>query len=413
MEFRIDAKTARWRQVARDFANEVVRPIAAELDAQRNPADAWSWALVEEADRRGLRQAPAPAEYGGDDTSYLANTVMLEEIAAADVGSSVVIAQHWKYIHMIREIATPDQQRRWLTRIAENPRAVMAAAFTEPGAGSDNFLPYDAPGAGMQTRAERRDGGYVLNGMKHFISNGNRADVVLTFARTDPDGPLTSSVSLFLVGADNPGFSTGRVHDKTGERLANNAELLYRDAFVAEEDRLGEEGAAMVDVARLLRGSNTYAGACALGVARECYDRTMAFCRERVQGGKPIVEHENVGAYLADMYLNVDVARTYLWRAAWQAGSADTFEGKLGITPKLVVSERTFDSARKMMEVWGGRGVMKENGIEKLLRDAAIWLHSDGTNIVMRMKLMNNLRACGPGPELWDAVPTEAPAQMV
>lgn len=393
--------------MARDFADEVVRPLSAGLDAQVDPSDAWSWEIIEEASRRGLRQAPASPLHGGDDTSYFTNTVMLEEIAAADVGSAVVLAQHWKFLHMIREIGTADQEERWMARIAGNPRALLAAAFTEPSAGSDNLLPVTAPGAGMQTRAVRSDGGYVVNGMKHFISNANRADVVLTFARTDPDGPLPTSVSLFLVGADAEGFSTGRVHDKIGERLANNAEIFYSDVFVPECDRLGQEGTALTDVARLLRGSNTYAGACALGIARECYDRTLAFCRDRVQGGRPIIEHENVGAYIADMYLNVDVARTYLWRASSQAGSADTFDASLGITPKLVASERAFDSARKMMEVWGGRGVMKEHGIEKLFRDAAIWLHSDGTNIVMRMKLVEYLRNTASGTARWDSVPTE------
>src|SRR5690606_1107717 len=131
----------------------------------------------------------------------------------------------------------------------------------------------------------------------------------------DPDGPIPSSVSAFLVASDTPGLSIGRVHDKTGERLANNAEIFYRDVFVPEADRLGEEGAAMTNVAKLLRGSNAYAAACALGVARECYDRTVRFCRERVQGGRPIIEHENVAAYLADMYLDVDVSRTYIYRA--------------------------------------------------------------------------------------------------
>jgi alkylation response protein AidB-like acyl-CoA dehydrogenase len=384
-----------------------VRPVSAELDARQDPAESWSWGVVEEASRRGLRQAPAPPEYGGDDTTFLTDVVMPEEIAAADVGAAVVLAQHWKFLQMIKELATPDQLDRWMRRIAENPRALLAAAFTEPDAASDNFLPYTAPGGGMQSRAERCDGGYVLNGMKHFISNANRADVIISFLRTDPSGPIPSSVSAFLVASDTPGLAIGRVHDKTGERLANNAEVFYRAVFIPEGDRLGDEGAAMTNVAKLLRGSNAYAAACALGVARECYDRTVRFCRQRVQGGKPIVEHENIAAYLADMYLDVDVSRTYVYRAAWQAIESGTFDNKLGITPKLVVSERTFDTARRAMELWGGRGVMKENGIEKLMRDAAIWLHSDGTNILMRMKLANQLRAGEDGFALWDQIPVE------
>lgn len=404
MDFTLDEKTRHWRDVARAYADEVVRPVAAELDARPDPADSWSWELIEEADRRGLRQAPCPPEHGGASTDFLTDVIMLEEIAAADVGASVVLAQQWKFLQMIREMATPEQSDRWLTRLAQNPRGLLAASFSEPGAGSDNMLPYDGPGAGMQTKATKVDGGWSITGMKHFISNANRADVIICFARTDMEGPLASSVTAFLVAGDSPGLTIGRVHDKCGERLANNAEIFYDSVFVADEDVLGTIGNGLVDVARLLRGSNMYAGACALGVARECYDRTVQWCRDRVQGGKPIIEHENVGAYLADMFLNVDVARTYLWRAAWQAIDADSYHRTLGAGSKLIASEMAFDSARKAMELWAGRGVMRENGIEKLLRDAAIWLHSDGTNILMRMKLMNVLRDAPVGVGLWDSL---------
>lgn len=407
MQFALDARTVRWRGIARAYAEEAVRPVAAALDAEPNPEDAFSWALVEEADRRGLRMAPAAPAYGGDAVDFLTACVMIEEIAAADVGSAVVLAQQWKFLAMLQEMGDDDQRERWLTRLAENPRGLMAASFTEPKAASDTFLPYKVPGAGMTTWAERVDGGYVINGMKHYISNSNRADVILCFARTRRDEPVTSSVTAFVVGAGTPGLRIGKVHDKTGERLANNSEIFYEDCFVPDADVLGPEGTALGEVARLLRGSNAYAAACALGVARECYDRSVQWCRERVQGGRPIIEHENIATYLADMYLNVDVARTYVWRAAWQSIEADTFDPKLGITPKLVASEAAFDSARKAMELFGGAGVMKENGIEKLLRDAVIWLHSDGTNIIMRMKLANHLRASGPRFELWDAVPAE------
>ena len=404
MDFTLDDKALHWRAVARAYAEEVVRPVAAELDARPDPSESWSWELVEEADRRGLRQAPCPPEYGGASTDFLTDVVMLEEIAAADVGASVVLAQHWKFLQLIRELATEEQAARWMSRLAGNPRALLAASFSEPSAGSDNMLPFDGPGAGMQTSATRVDGGWVINGMKHFISNANRADVIICFARTDASGPLATSVTAFLVAADTPGVLVGRVHDKCGERLANNAEIFYEGVFVADADVLGAVGTALADVARLLRGSNMYAGACALGVARECYDRTVEWCRDRVQGGKPIIEHENVGAYLADMYLNVDVARVYLWRAAWQAISSADYHPTLGAASKLIASENAFDSARRAMELWAGRGVMRENGIEKLLRDAAIWLHSDGTNILMRMKLMNTLRAAPPREALWDAV---------
>ncbi|MCW7945666.1 hypothetical protein AAW14_27620 [Streptomyces hygroscopicus] len=411
MEFTLTDEMVEWRARARAFADEAVRPVAAGLDARPDPADAWSWELVEEADGRGLRQAPLPTEFKGAATDYVTNTLMLEEIAAADLGMAVVLAQHWKFSQMLNELGTPAQKERYLSRNAANPHGLFAASFTEPNAASDNLLPYRAPGAGMQTFARRVAGGYVIDGMKHYISNANRADTILCFARTDREGPLTESVTAFVVPSGADGLRIGKVHDKAGERLANNSEIFYEGVFVPDEDVLGEPGTALRSVARLLRASNAYAAACALGVGRECFDRSLRWCRERVQGGAPIIQHQAVGSYLATMYSNVEVSRTLIWRAAWQARRPETFSPAMAVMPKLVASELTFDSARRAMELWGGAGVMRENGIEKLLRDAAIWLHSDGTNIIMRERLANLLRDAAPEASLWDATPTAA--QMV
>jgi len=409
MDFTLSSQAVEWRDRARSFASTVVRPVAAELDARPDPADSWSWDIVEAANARGLRQAPLPAEFGGADTDHVTNTIILEEVAAADLGTAVVLAQHWKFAQMLNEIGTADQRARHLRRNADNPRGLFAASFTEPGAGSDNLLPYDGRGGGMRTFAERVPGGYRINGMKHYISNANRADTVLCFARTDRDGPLTCSVTAFVVPVSAPGVRIGRVHDKSGERIANNAEIFYTDVFVPDRDVLGEPGTALRSVGRLLRASNAYAAACALGVGRECFDRTLRWCRERVQGGVPIIEHQAVGSHLADMYLNVDLSRTYVWRAAWQAREPETFDPALAVAPKLAVSERVWDSATRAMELWGGAGVMRENGIEKLLRDASIWLHSDGTNIILRQRLANLLRTADADISTWDGVPVAAP----
>jgi alkylation response protein AidB-like acyl-CoA dehydrogenase len=307
---------------------------------------------------------------------------------------------------MLQEQGDADQLERWLAPVAADPRALLAASFTEPASGSDNILPYRAPGGGMQTRAEQVEGGWSLTGTKHYISNANRARVIVCMARIS-DGPLTDAVSAFIVDPDaNPGVTIGRVHDKAGERLANNAEIFYDAAFVSDADVLGEHGRALSNLPGLLRGSNAYAAACAVGIARECFDRTLAWCRTRIGGGVPIIEHQTTGHYLADMYVNVDVARTYVYRAAWQSAHPESFDPKLGIAPKLVASERCFDNARKALELWGGAGIMREHGIEKLLRDAAMWLHSDGTNIIMRLKLADQLRAFdGESHALWDAFP--------
>jgi alkylation response protein AidB-like acyl-CoA dehydrogenase len=404
MDWSLSAEQRHWRDTARAYATEVVAPAAPGLDAEPDPAQAFSWELVDAASEYGLRLAPLPPAFGGGGTDFLTNAVMLEEIAAADMGMSVVLAQTWKFAQLIMELGTPDQHERWLRRLADNPRGLMAASLTEPGGGSDNVLPYEGLDGGMQMRADRIDGGWVLNGQKHYISNANRAEVLIAFARTRPDRPVRTGVTMFIVPADSPQVRYGVVHDKLGERLANNSEIFYDDVFVPDEDLLGRENEGLADVARLLRGSNAYAAACTLGVARTAFERALAYTAGRVQGGKPVLDHDDIGVSFAEMYARLEMARTYVFRAAWASDHAKPFDPKMAATPKLVASQIAFEVTRESLEMFGGSGVMRETGMEKLLRDATIFLHSDGTNTVMRKKIANDLRARVGGPldSLWD-----------
>jgi len=404
MDWMLSAEQRRWRDTARAYARAVVAPRAAELDARPDPEAAFSWELVDAASDYGLRLAPLPPAFGGGGTDFLTNAVLLEEIAAADLGMSVVLAQTWKFAQLVMELGTADQHERWLRRLGDNRRGLMAASLTEPQGGSDNVLPYDGTDGGMQMRARRVDGGWVLNGQKHYISNANRAEVLIAFARTRPDRPVRSGVTMFIVPADSPQVRFGVVHDKLGERLANNAEIFYDDVFVPDDDLLGREDEGLADVARLLRGSNAYAAACTLGVARTAFERALAYTAGRVQGGRPVLHHDDIGVAFAEMYARLEMARTYVFRAAWAADHAKPFDPKMAATPKLVASQIAFEVTRESLEMFGGSGVMRETGMEKLLRDATIFLHSDGTNTVMRKKIAADLRARVDGDltSLWD-----------
>jgi alkylation response protein AidB-like acyl-CoA dehydrogenase len=405
VDWSLSAEQRHWRDTARAYATEVVAPRAPELDALADPEAAFSWDLVDAATEYGLRLAPLPPAFGGGGTDFLTNAVMLEEIAAADLGMSVVLAQTWKFAQLLMELGTADQHERWLRRLADNRRGLMAASLTEPQGGSDNVLPYAGVDGGMQMSARRVDGGWILNGQKHYISNANRADSIIAFARTDPDRPVRSGVSMFVVPADSPQVRFGVIHDKLGERLANNSEIFYEDVFVPEADLLGQENEGLADVARLLRGSNAYAAACTIGVARTAFDRALRYTSQRVQGGRPVLDHDDIGVQFAEMYAQLEMARTYVFRAAWAADHAKSFDPKMAAVPKLVASQIAFDVTRASLEMFGGSGVMRETGIEKLMRDATIFLHSDGTNTVMRKKIAADLRTRvgnGAADSLWD-----------
>lgn len=393
MDWSLTADQRRWRDTARAYATEVVAPAAPRLDAEPDPEKAFSWALVDAASEYGLRLAPLPPAFGGGATDFLTNAVMLEEIAAADLGMSVVLAQTWKFAQLLMELGTADQHERWLRRLMENRRGLMAASLTEPNGGSDNVLPYAGVDGGMQMRAEKVDGGWILNGQKHYISNSNRADSIIAFARTRPELPVRSGVTMFIVPADSPQVRFGVVHDKLGERLANNSEIFYENVFVPDEDRLGQENEGLADVARLLRGSNAYAAACTLGVARTAFGRALQYTARRVQGGKPVLDHDDIGVQFAEMYSQLESARTYVFRAAWAADHSKQFDPKMAAMPKLLASQVSFEVTRGSFEMFGGSAVMRDVGMEKLLRDSTVFLHSDGTNTVMRKKIAADLRS--------------------
>ncbi len=404
MEWSLTADQRRWRDTARAYATEVVAPAAPALDAEADPEKSFSWALVDAASEYGLRLAPLPPEFGGGGTDFLTNAVMLEEIAAADLGTSVVLAQTWKFAQLLMELGTADQHERWLRRLMQNRRGLMAASLTEPNGGSDNVLPYAGVDGGMQMRAEKVDGGWVLNGQKVYISNSNRADSIIAFARTNPNEPVRTGVSMFIVPGDSPQVTFGAVCDKLGERLANNAAIFYENVFVPDQDLLGRENEGLADVARLLRGSNAYAAACTLGVARAAFGRALRYTAERVQGGRRVIDHDDIGVQFAEMYSQLESARTYVFRAAWAADNAKAFDPKMAAMPKLLASQVAFDVTRASLEMFGGSGVMRETGMEKLMRDATIFLHSDGTNTVMRKKIAADLRARADGNGALDAL---------
>jgi acyl-CoA dehydrogenase len=241
----------------------------------------------------------------------------------------------------------------------------------------------------MRMTAVRSGDGWVLNGTKKYVTNANRADIVVAFARTDAGKGNLDGVTAFIVGAGTPGFSSGQVFNKSGERLSNNAELIFKDVHVPDSDRLGEIGAGLTSFGRLQRSTSAYNAATVYGVAREALRRALIWTRTRVQGGKPIHQHQAVGTYLVDMMASLDIARTYAWRAAWAADNPEHFSVPLNAFPKIFAAEQSLAAVAKCMELFGGASIMRDVGIEKLLRDASVFLHSDGTNMILRQRVVN------------------------
>jgi alkylation response protein AidB-like acyl-CoA dehydrogenase len=381
-----DEQRAILDSVAR-FVEEVVKPRAAALDAKTDPADGYSDEIVEAADAVGIRTMTLSEEYGGLGTDSLTTAMVVEELGKGDLGVSVVMAQTLKLAQIMEKALNEDQKKRSLAPFAEDPRGVLAIGITEPDNASNYFLPYPTP---FRTFAERTKGGFVVNGMKHFISNGNRASFYLLFVQTERGRPMLEGTTCFLLERGREGFTIGRVHDKLGERTANNAELIFQDCFIPDENVVGEVGKGFELLQRFFPSSNSYAGASILGVAVALQQKAVQWAKVRVQGGKPLIEHDGIRAQLAEMQMLIDASRAYIHRACWLADHMDQgWDWTLGALPKAMASQAAWKIATWTMEIHGGHGYMKEFGVEKLLRDAAAFLHSDGVNRTLFLKAAN------------------------
>jgi alkylation response protein AidB-like acyl-CoA dehydrogenase len=369
------------------FVEEEVRPRAAELDANTDPEKSFSWEIVERAHEVGIRTMTLREEYGGLGTDSLTTSMVIEELGKGDLGVSVIFAQTLKIAQIMQNALNEEQQARVLPAFAADPRGMLAIGITEPDNASNYFIPYPTP---FRTSAEKTDGGWIVNGMKHFISNGNRSSFYLLFVQTEKNKPMAEGATCFLIERDRPGFTIGRVHDKMGERLANNAELVFQDCFIPDENVVGEVGKGFEVLGNFFPQSNAYAGASILGVACALYKKAIDWASVRVQGGKPLIEHDGIRAQLAEMKMLIDASRSYIHRACWLADHQEHgWDKTLGVLPKAMASQAAWKIATWTMEIHGGHGYMKEFGVEKLVRDAAAFLHSDGVNRTLFLKAAN------------------------
>jgi alkylation response protein AidB-like acyl-CoA dehydrogenase len=369
------------------FVQDVVVPRAATLDANPDPDKSFSWEIVEKAHEVGIRTMTLSEKWGGLGADSLTTAMVIEELGKGDIGVSVVMAQTLKIAQIMEKALNAEQQARVLPAFAKDPRGVLAIGITEPDNASNYFLPHPTP---FRTSARKTAGGWIVNGMKHFISNGNRASHYLLFAQTEPGKPMAEATTCFLLERGRKGFTIGRVHDKMGERLANNAELVFQDCFIPDANVVGKVGDGFNVLAEFFPQSNAYAGATIIGVASALHQKAIDWAKTRVQGGKPLIEHDGIRAQLAEMRMLIDASRSYIHRACFLADHQEHgWDRTLGALPKAMAAQAAWRIAGWTMEIHGGHGYMKELGVEKLVRDAAAFLHSDGVNRTLFLKAAN------------------------
>ncbi len=391
MDFELSEEQKSLQLLARRFATEEMLPEVAELEKRPDGEDKFAYDLVKRGAALGFHSLGVPAAHGGDGAGVLTQCVVVEELSVGSPSVSKVYSHNWKAIAGLIAVATPEQLARVVPAYLEDPLYCIGIAITEPNAGSDNALPFDAdPAAGPALSAVRDGDSYVLNGMKQFIAMGAQAKYVTAFARTDRSVPWTKGTTGFMIFPPHEGFEVGRLHDKVGLRCYPQHDLIFRDVRVPVEDRLGEEDRFQEGRRSVTNVGTVEATATSLGIARRAHDLALGYARERVQGGKPIIEHDLIGALLLEMFTRLEAARTLLWRTAWSIDEG-VHDQKLARATKVLAVETLNYLATKAVEVWGGMGVMKDAPVEKVYRDAIQLFHMGNTNQVNVLKALPHL----------------------
>lgn len=365
------------QKMARDFATTEIIPVAEHFDRTAEfPID-----IVRKGREVGLVNLNIPLDYGGPGANVFEECLVSEELAYGCSGISTAMSVNNLSSLPILIGGTDAQKDYWLGDRMVGQGHLAAYCVTEPGAGSDV--------AGMQTRAERRNGKYVLNGSKIFISNVNYASFYTVFAVTDP-GKRHKGISCFVVERDTPGINVSKHFDKLGQRAADTAEITFENVEVPAENRIGEEGQGFLLAMKVFDHSRPAVAAGAVGVARRALEESVRYAKERQTMGVPIWQHQAVGHRIADMAINVDAARLLVWQAAWVVDHGAS-------NPKAAAFAKAFaaDMAMKVtvdaVQVFGGYGYMKEYPVEKLMRDVKVFQIYEGTSEIQRNIIVREL----------------------
>ncbi|PXX31020.1 MULTISPECIES: acyl-CoA dehydrogenase family protein [Burkholderia] len=365
------------RDAARAFATEMLAPNAAQWDHDARLPDA----IVAQLGELGLLGMIVPQELGGSYTDYVAYALAMEEIAAGDAACATLMSVHNSVgCGPILGFGTPAQKERWLADMAAG-RVIGAFCLTEPQAGSE--------ANNLRTRAELRDGKWVLNGAKQFVTNGQRAGVAIVFAMTDPEAGKRG-ISAFLVPTDTPGFIVGKPEKKMGIRASDTCAITFENCAIPEENLLGNRGEGLKIALSNLEGGRIGIAAQALGIARAAFDKARRYAGERVQFGKPIAEHQAIQQKLADMATQINAARLLVHHAAKlrTAGLPCLSEASQA---KLFASEMAERVCSDAIQIHGGYGYLVDYEVERHYRDARITQIYEGTSEVQRMVIARQL----------------------
>ena len=364
-------------RMARDFTADCITPLAAEYDEQAK----FPQEIFHKARQLGIVNMAIPEEYGGVGASTFEEALVAEELGYGCTGISTSISLNSLGMLPILLAGSEKQKAYWLgERLAEKGQFV-SYAVTEANAGSNV--------AGIQTRADKKNASYVINGSKTFITNASYAHFFIIFAKTDPQAGHRG-MTCFIVDRNAPGISVGKKFDKLGQRASDTAEIALENVEVPAENIVGEVGQGFYIAMKVFDYSRPGVAAAAVGLQRRALEESVKYAAQREAFGQPIYQHQAIGHKIADMAINYEASRLLTWQAAWQVDKG-IFNPRIPAYAKAFAADMAAKTAVDAVQVFGGYGFMKEYPVEKLLRDVKIFQIYEGTSEIQRNIIVREL----------------------
>src|ERR671920_748192 len=381
MNFDLTDEQRRWRNLARDFAQGEIRPRASQLDKeQKFPYD-----IVVQMTELGLMGMTVPEEYGGSDGDFVTYNLALEEISRADTSVGITMEAHISLgCSPLVGFGTREQKEHFLGDVIAGGKRLWAFGLTEEEAGTD--------AGGTRTTAELEDGEWVINGSKKWITNSG-TDVtggVTAIARTGTRDKGRPELTAIIIPQDTPGYMRGPGYEKIGWRASDQRPLYFEDCRVPEENTLGERGAGLRQFLQTLDGGRVAVAALSVGLAQACFDEALARAKQREQFGRSIAEFQAIQFKLADMAMEIELARNLVLKAAWLKDQGRPF-GREASMAKVFASETAKRAADQAVQIHGGDGFMETSAVTRYWRQVKINEIGEGTSEINRQIIARSL----------------------
>jgi alkylation response protein AidB-like acyl-CoA dehydrogenase len=365
------------RNLVREFADNEIAPRVRYFDnTQEFPLE-----IMMKLGELGLLGVVIPPEYGGAGMSYLEYVSVIEELGRVDPSIGLGVAAHNGLCsNHIFLFGNEEQKQKYLTQLASGKK-IGAWALTEPNAGSD--------AKGLLTTAEKKNGKWILNGSKNFITHGTVGDIAVVMAVTDRSNPK-DGITAFILEKGMTGFRASRKEDKLGHRASDTSSLVFEDCEVPEENLIGKPGQGFRQTMQILEGGRIAIAALSVGTAQGAFDLALKYSKERKQFGNPIAEYQAIQWMLADSATEIEAGRLLTYRAAWLRQNGRKF-AKEAFMAKLYASEVAVKVADRCVQIHGGYGYIKEFLAEKFYRDAKLLTIGEGTSEIQRIAIAKQI----------------------